>query len=44
MADEQEPWILHEPWSKKCGQETKRQFVLQALQKAEGVCRIPHLS
>ena len=23
---------------------TKREFVMQALQKAEGVCRIPHLS
>ena len=44
MADEQGPWIDTNPGPKKCRQETKRQYVLQALQKAEGVRRIPHLS
>ena len=44
------PWLMNrdlgltDPCSKKYGQETKRQFVWQAWQKAEGVCRIPHLS
>ena len=45
MTDEQGPWIDTNPGPRNADRsQRKKQAVLQALQKAEGVCRIPHLS
>ena len=44
MGDEQGPWIDTNPGPRNADRRQRDSFVLQALQKAEGICRIPHLS